>query len=195
MNIVKLKDFVPEPSLPILNKWFSQHSFQLTISNHRKTKLGDFRPSRFGTHKISVNSTLNQYAFLITLTHEFAHLLVWKKHKNKVAPHGKEWKNLFGELLEELLGKNIFPEPILSALKRHRKNPAASSLRDKNLIEALNQFNQNQALYLYQIEEGKSFKVNNQQFVKGEKRRTRFVCTNLKNNKQYLVHEMAEIHL
>ena len=99
-----LINYVPKDSLPILDKWFNQKPFELRIPKKRATKFGDFRATLKNTpHRISVNSNLNQYAFLITLTHEFAHLLVWDNHQHKVKAHGLEWKTEFATLMNVLL--------------------------------------------------------------------------------------------
>ena len=64
-----LKKYVPLDSLPILEKWFNQKPFELRIPKKRATKFGDFRASlKNMPHRISVNSDLNEYAFLITYT-------------------------------------------------------------------------------------------------------------------------------
>ena len=124
-----LKNYVPTESLPILKNWFSQKPFKLKIPKKRTTKFGDFRATlRKEPHRISVNSDLNQYAFLITLTHEFAHLLVWLEHKHKVKAHGLEWKSEFATLMNVLLSKNIFPQHLEIVLQKHLKNPPASIL-------------------------------------------------------------------
>ena len=57
---------------------------------------GDFKPlKKSGWSQITINNNLNEYGFLITALHEFAHLLVYEKYKNKVHPQGSEWKKLF----------------------------------------------------------------------------------------------------
>ncbi len=133
-----LKNYVPQESLPILEKWFNQKPFELRIPKKRITKFGDFRASLKGKpHRISVNSDLNKYAFLITLTHEFAHLLVWDRHQHKVKAHGLEWKTEFSTLMDVLLTKNVFPEHLKIVLQKHLKNAPASSARDVNLINEL----------------------------------------------------------
>ena len=165
-----LKKFVPEESLPILTKWFSQRPFELRIPKKRTTKFGDFRASLNNKpHRISVNSDLNNYAFLITLTHEFAHLLVWDKHQHKVKAHGLEWKTEFSTLMSVLLAKNIFPEHLKVVLEKHLKNPPASSARDINLINELKKYDApSNTLQLIDLPEGSAFSINNKRFfIKG----------------------------
>jgi len=193
-----LQNYVPTTSLPILKKWFSQRSFDLKISKKRTTKFGDFRGSLKNEQpRISVNSNLNEYAFLITLTHEFAHLLVWLKHQHKVKAHGIEWKTEFATLMNILLTRNVFPEHLKQVLEIHMKNPAASSARDISLINELKKYDTpSNLLTLMEIEENSAFILNEKRvFIKGKKRRTRFVCKEISTKKEYLIHGVAEVEL
>lgn len=191
-----IKNHVPEDSLPILSKWFHQRPFVLTLSKKRNSKYGDFRiTSRKELPKISVNSNLNSYAFLITLTHEFAHLLVWHNHKHKAKAHGIEWKNEFSMLMAVLLSKNIFPDHLAQVLELHIKNPPASSARDVQLVKELKIYDPPSNLTpLHQLNEGEKFSLNNKRiFIKGKKRRTRFLCKEASSNKEYLIHGVADV--
>jgi hypothetical protein len=193
-----LSRYVPEASMPILKHWFNQAPFILNITKKRTTKLGDFR-GEVGKQlcKISVNQNLNPYSFLITLTHEFAHLLVWNKHKNKVNPHGKEWKNTFTELLNVLLQHHVFPDDLTPMVIKHAKQPKASSQADAQLTKALNQHNKtNDLVHLMELEHGTVFTLNNKRtFKKGEKRRTRYLCEELTTKRKYLIHGVAEVNV
>ncbi|MGB0882465.1 MAG: SprT-like domain-containing protein [Vicingaceae bacterium] len=196
INLKILKDFVPEKSIPILEKWFNQRNFELRISKKRTTKFGDFRGSlKKELPKISVNSNLNQYAFLITLTHEFAHLLVWEKHQHKVKAHGIEWKTEFSNLMAVLLTKNVFPDHLKIVLQKHMINPPASSARDVNLIAELKKYDEpSHLLTLNELAEGSKFMLNQKRvFIKGNKRRTRFICKEIATKKEYLIHGVAEV--
>jgi SprT protein len=193
-----LKDFVPLESLPILEKWFNQKPFELRIPKKRATKFGDFRASLNNIpHRISVNSDLNKYAFLITLTHEFAHLLNWERHQHKVKGHGIEWKTEFATLMNVLLKRNIFPNHLKVVLQNHLTNPPASSARDINLINELKIYDApSNTIQLIDLPEGSSFSINNKRFfTKGTKRRTRFLCKEISSKKEYLIHGVAEVQL
>ena len=196
INFEILANHVPQESLPILYKWFEQRPFELKFSKKRTTKFGDFRASlKNEPNRISVNSNLNQYAFLITLTHEFAHLLVWLKHKHKAKAHGIEWKTEFSTLVSVLLSKNIYPEHIAKVLEQHMKNPPASSARDINLINELKKYDApSNKVQLLELSEGDTFVLNKKRtFIKGKKRRTRFLCTEVSTKKEYLIHGIAEV--
>ena len=198
INFEILQQYVPSSSLPILEKWFNQRAFELKITKKRVTKFGDFRAStKLLPNRISVNSNLNQYAFLITLTHEFAHLLVWLQHQHKVKAHGIEWKTEFATLMNVLLMKNVFPEHLKIVLHKHMKNPAASSARDVNLIAELKKYDApSNLLTLNELEDGSIFTLNKKRvFKKGKKRRTRFICKEIATKKEYLINGVAEVEL
>lgn len=193
-----LGKYVPESSLPILKRWFEQRFFLLKITKKRSTKLGDFRhPFNGKPSRISVNSNLNKYSFLITLTHEFAHLLVWDKHQNEPKSHGEEWKSEFAKLMHVHLQRNVFPDDLVKVLVRHLKNPPASSQVDIALVKALKKYdNKGPALHLSEIPEGAVFALENKRvFKKMEKRRTRILCEEVSTKKKYLIHCVAEVVL
>jgi hypothetical protein len=193
-----LKTYVPLESIPILKNWFTQKPFNLKIPKKRATKFGDFRASfKNEPHRISVNSDLNPYAFLITLTHEFAHLLVWDQHQHQVKAHGIEWKTEFATLMKVLLQKDIFPDHLKLVLQHHLKNPPASSARDISLINELKKYDvPSNTLQLIEIPTGSTFSLNNKRFfIKGKKRRTRFLCKEISSKKEYLIHGVAEVLL
>jgi hypothetical protein len=193
-----LSNYVPNDSIPILYKWFNQRHFELKIKKRRSTKFGDFRASENQKPpQISVNSNLNKYAFLITLTHEFAHLLVWHKHQHKAKAHGLEWKKEFATLMSVLIEKDIFPKTITTVLKKHIKNPPASSARDVELVLELKKYDApTNTIHLSELSEGATFTINNKKsFIKGNRRRTRYLCKEISTNKDYLIHGIAEVLL
>lgn len=193
-----LRKFVPEKSLPILQAWFKQRPFALKITKKRVTKFGDFRAeTKQLPNRISVNSNLNKYAFLITLTHEFAHLLVWLQYQHKVKAHGLEWKTEFATLMKGLIKNEVFPFHLKVVLQNHLNNPPASSARDINLIKELKKYDApSNTVQLIDLPQGETFCLNtNRIFIKGKKRRTRFVCKEIASKKEYLIHGVAEVEV
>lgn len=198
MQLHILQQYLPQESLPILEKWFKQRPFRLTISKKRTTKFGDYRAATAQLpHRISVNANLNPYAFLITLTHEFAHLLVFTKFGHRVKAHGIEWKTEFKLLMNVLLSKGIFPPHLKTVLQKHLLNPAASSARDVDLIAALKEYDPpSNLVQLATLNEKETFILNDKRlFIKGKKRRTRYVCKEIATQKEYLIHGVAEVLL
>jgi len=194
----QLIDFVPQGSVDILTDWIFEYKIALTISRDRKTKLGDFKTKgRNNQLRISVNANLNPYSFLITLVHELAHALVFKEFGPHTKPHGIEWKNKYQELMFIFFDPNIFPLDIARPLAAYMQNPKASSHSDIRLLKALQKYDHpaNKKLHLEDLEEGSLFWLNGRKFTKGKKRRTRYLCIEVKSKKAYSVSGMAEVEL
>ena len=104
------KDFIPTNSISYVEDLLSLYQTEIKVKSERRTRHGDFRVLSNGNCLITVNSNLNKYRFLITLIHEITHLYVYKIFKNKVKPHGIEWKNQFRILISPVLNPDIFPK-------------------------------------------------------------------------------------
>ena len=123
---------------PLFSKWLEGLNYQIAISRPRKSKLGDFRPPRLGQiARITMNADLGAFQFLTTLTHEIAHLIAWEKYGRRAAPHGKEWKAIFREMLIELAQHQAWPENYSHALLKHAKSPKAAVGADPHLQQTL----------------------------------------------------------
>lgn len=191
-----LSTYLPEDAVSIVFEWIKNKNIHLKISRNRKTKLGDYRPPiRHANHRISINYNLNQYAFLITLIHEYAHLLVFEKYKNHVLPHGQEWKNTYKILMEEFIDKNIFPEDINDVLVKSIQNSKASSTSDLHLSRILQKYDANvPQTKVEDLPPNAMFKtIVGKRFIKGERQRIRYKCLCLDNNKLYLFHPLTPI--
>lgn len=194
-----LKNHIPEESTPLIWPLISDFDFTLTVTRERITKHGDYRmPTRNGDpHRISVNGTLNKYAFLLTFIHEVAHMHAFEKYGRRIQPHGKEWKRTFRNIAKPFLKEKVWPIDITIILNNYFINPKASSAGDINLTRILRKYDDNTDLYLEDLTEGSYFAVNNEkgrQFLKGKKRRTRYLCTELATNKTFTIHGMAKVH-
>tara|TARA_B100000214_G_scaffold280916_1_gene210521 strand:- start:125 stop:712 length:588 start_codon:yes stop_codon:yes gene_type:complete len=185
--------FVPKKSEKLLQTWIDNLNIEVKIVNSRKYKLGDFRVQNMNM-KITINKNLNQYSFLITIVHEIAHAFVFKKYKNNILPHGKEWKKTFKSLMLNFLTLDFFPEDILKVLTHHMINPKASTYSDLDLVRILREYNKEILLTVSDLHFGDCFKnTNGKIFSKGKKKRKRFECVECKTNKIYLFHPFAEI--
>lgn len=175
---------------------WQDHSFDFVISKERDSKLGDYRFSPKKGHQITVNHNLNPYAFLVTYIHEVAHLCTYLKHKNKVLPHGKEWKEAFFELFEPILDPELLPMPLVKVLKEYLKNPGASSSMHTPLVEVLKTFDpESQLISLHLVKENQLFFLKNLRLIKGKLRRTRYICKEQISGKLYLVAKNAQVSL
>ena len=189
------KSFVPNQAYLIIKEWLLDYNCKIVIKNARESKNGDYRsPFKSNTHIISINNNLNKYSFLITLTHEIAHMITWDMYKSKVKPHGKEWKKTFKILLLRII--YIFPNDIQQCLAIHLKNPMASSNSDYNLVKTLRKYDKKPTLTISDIPFGSIFSTpNGKKYVKNKKIRTRFQCKSLNNNKIYLFNPLAAVQI
>ncbi|MEZ4822450.1 MAG: SprT-like domain-containing protein [Ignavibacteria bacterium] len=195
-NYLILQKYIPEESISFALNWIDEYKFNFKITRSRNTKLGDFTPAHSGKpHKITVNHDLNKYAFLITLTHEVAHLIAFNKYRNKIMPHGREWKEEFRSLLVPFISMNIFPDDIVHSLKYYSQNPKASSCTDIHLIKALKKYdNESEFIHLEDIPVKSIFRLRNgREFLKGERIRKRYKCTEVRTRQEYLVSPVAEV--
>ncbi len=192
-----LAKYIPTKSVGIISDWIIENSIKIKITKSRSTKLGDFRPPFNGTEqRITINYDLNKYSFLITLVHELAHLKAWQKFKNRVLPHGAEWKNEYKYLMSFFLHNDIFPDDINKALAKYMANPAAASCSDINLLRTLRKYDAREdgIMHLEEAPDNCVFKLENGRiFRKGERRRTRFHCVEVATKRLYTVSSMAEV--
>ncbi|MCF6280272.1 MAG: SprT-like domain-containing protein [Flavobacteriaceae bacterium] len=190
-----LKKYIPEASISLVADLLNKYPHQLKIVNQRQTKHGDFRLSKDKKYQITINNNLNQYQFLLTLIHEVAHLVTHLNHK-RVRPHGKEWKQTFQHLMLPFIHPDIYPKEILPHLANYLKNPKASTDSDVRLALAMKQFSEkSDKSFIFEIPFESEFIFKNRIFRKGNKRRTRFECLELKTKRIYLFNQNAEVEL
>ncbi len=190
-----LSKYLPEKSVALVIDILEKHPCHLKIVNNRKTKHGDFRKYPDGKYQITVNTGLNRFRFLLTLIHEVAHLISYKNNKN-IKPHGIEWKRNFQHLMLPFVNPDIYPKEVLSFLAHYLINPKASTDTDIKLSLALKQFDEKtDKNYIFEIPLASKFMHNNKVFVRGNKRRIRYECTEVYSDKKYLFHANAEVDL
>ena len=196
-----LKKYLPEGAVHQCVEWLVHHRVHLRITKERTSKLGDYQSPWGGKgHRISVNHNLNPYAFLITFVHEMAHLVAFDKYKRNIAPHGKEWKYEYRELMRPFFHQQLFPADIQEALMKYLHNPAAATCSDHHLLRALKKYDapHRQQLTVEQLPNGAVFILRTRQpliLKKGPLQRTRYQCTELRTNRIYLVNALAEAEL
>ena len=192
-----IKRYVPENAIDYCVEIWKGNPFSFKVTRQRRSKIGDYRFNKTtGNHEITINGSLNRYAFLITFLHEVAHLLQYEKYGNNRPPHGWTWKNLFQDLMEPVLSPTVFPPEVLGQLKTHMQNPRASSQADPALSRLLRRYDREDGhdeLYLEELTEGDSFFLNGRAFTKIRKRRTRSLCRENKTGKKFLISEMAQV--
>jgi hypothetical protein len=191
------KYFTPQMSLFILNQ-ITENNVLLKLTPKRVGKRGDYRPHKKGNgHIITLNVDFNKYRMLITWIHEYAHLLNWNENKNRVKPHGVEWKEKFRFVLLDAMALNLFPPDIdrelyLQFLKKETFTGQANTA----LENALRKYDNTESLILNDLPDGSRFKTKNGMiFTKGKKLRKRFECVEEKTQRKYTVHGFAEVEL
>jgi len=192
-----LAAFLPDGSFEKVVYYLHQYKVHLTVTRERKSVLGDYRNAVHGkNHRITVNSNLNKFSFLITLLHELAHLLTYEQYGHRVAAHGKQWKHIYGNLLSAFVHKNIFPPDIEDELKRSLANPAASSCAEEHLMRVLRKYDtKKEGIVLVEELPVNALFVtkDGRVFRKGEKLRKRYRCTELKTDMVYLFSAIYEV--
>lgn len=166
------------------------------ITKPRKTKRGDFRQN--GSQiSISVNHDTNTYRFLFTLVHEIAHLKTFLEYRNKVKPHGDEWKRNFRDLFATLLIEEEFRKDseIFHVINAELVNPKACSGVNVKVERAFAKYDEKQGVYLEEIDVGRKFVFRDQKYIKLENRRSRVMCLNEGNNRKYTINKAALVEV
>ncbi|HJU45382.1 MAG TPA: SprT-like domain-containing protein [Chitinophagaceae bacterium] len=191
-----LQTYLPDGALPLVLEYIYLYKVHLTITRERRSVLGDYRHAVNGkNHRISVNGSLNRYAFLITLIHEIAHLVTFLEYGNKVASHGKEWKMVYRRLLEKFLEGELFPADIKAALQKSLHDLPASSCADEGLMRILKRYDSGpQGLLVEQLPADALFLADDgRMFKKGKQLRKRFQCLEVSTGKLYLFSPVYEV--
>ena len=196
--ITILQKYLPEHAVQPCFELIKNNHVHLKIVNERVTRHGDYRKDSSGYHQITVNASLNEYRFLITLIHEIAHLVAFEKYGRYIKPHGDEWKLTFRQLMLPYIRPEIFPNQLLPLLARHFKNPKASSDTDATLSLALKQYDEKETdkNYIFEIPYGAYFRIHNGRvFKKIALRVKRYECIELKTGRIFLFQPNAEVEI
>lgn len=204
---------IPEEASRYVAAWFEENHVHLQVTSSRASKYGDYRRSVGNIPaRITINRDLNPYEFLITLVHEMAHHGVssqgWfilnrgtiSRMIGKAAPgprpHGTEWKANYRNLMAPLLTEEIFPEDLLQVLKKHFKNPRATTKGDVSLVKALKKYDIPDGMeFVEYLPENSFFHLpDGRTFVKKEKLRKRYRCHAVNSRKIYLFSPIAKVY-
>lgn len=129
---------MPGEAFGYVEELLNREVIYLKVTRPKKSRAGlYFYDEKRCRHVIYINGNLDRYNFLITLVHEYAHLVVRRQYGKAVKPHGKEWKRVFAGLMRPLLRVEVFPEEIVKVLALHMRNPMATHFRDKDLLEVI----------------------------------------------------------
>jgi SprT protein len=195
-----LENYLPKGSAALIYEYLHTYKIHLTITRTRKSVLGDYRHATHEDHhRISVNGSLNSYAFLLTLIHELGHLITFQQYGNRVLSHGKEWKLAYRRVLEDFIRLKLFPPDILETLRASLHNLPASSCSDVSLTRVLKKYDVDKSVVLVEdLTEGTLFKTaDGRLFKRGRQIRKRIECAEIKTGKIYLfspVYEVKQAH-
>ncbi|GJM28613.1 MAG: metallopeptidase [Cyclobacteriaceae bacterium] len=172
---------------------WDKYQFNIKITSHRKTKLGDYRYRPDGnTHLITINHDLNPYAFLMVYIHEVAHCVTCINHGQRVKPHGSEWQEQMKQLAAPLLDNNRLPSDLRLALLAYLKSPKAASCSSVALTRALRKYDPVSSLIpLEQLPEGTEFSFHSRRYRKIKHRRTRVTCKDTHTHRTWLIPMLA----
>lgn len=187
---------VPFAAVDFCVSLWTQYPFDFFITPDRKSKLGDYRC--YHTQKkyvITINGSPEKLQFLITYLHEVAHHITYLQFGQKVKPHGREWKTTFQHLLVELLSLNVIPNEMKEVYLKFVSNPKATTAGHTQLFTLLKKQGNHSVLFLYELEEGTVFSFKSRLFKKVKIKRTRVLCEEVTTQKQYLIHQSAEVEV
>lgn len=192
MSVTLLQQYLPEHTLPYLKKWFGQHAIHIHITKNRESKLGDYRKKKDGSHMITLNSTLKPELFFFVLTHELAHLIAFHDYGYRIAPHGKEWKKVFGSMILDSL--SIYTTELQQILIRFSKNPKANFMASTDLVRYFHKDENNgKQVFIESITIGEVFLYQNQRYEYNEKRKKNYLCTHLNTGKKYVFKPIVQV--
>ena len=112
--------------------------------------------------------------------------------------HGKEWKTIYTQLLDQFLKHHIFPADVEKELMISLRNPAASSCAEDDLLRVLRKYDP-AAGKLHLVEEIMPHAIfrtsDGRVFQKGKKLRKRFQCKEISTGRIYLFSPVYEVEL
>ena len=195
-DLLHLRSHVPAAAWSVVLGWLKRNPVQVKVSKPRASKLGDYRAAtRSLPHRISVNSDLNKYAFLVTLVHEFAHYTTVVKTRRWRNPHGTYWKAEYHRLMRPFMSRAVFPEDVLHALRHHLQDAPAASCTDNRLMRVLRRYDVDPRPFLEDLREHTIFRFNMRLYVKGPQLRKRYKCRCLNDRRIYFIDPLAEVHV
>lgn len=196
-----LSRYIPASAVDRVFDFMNQHSVHLHITRTRTSKLGDYRwpQPRHPFEEISINGDMNPYRALEVLLHEMAHLNTHQFYGNGVQPHGHEWQHEYQKLMLAYL--DCFPEDIQAIIRQLTNRIPLSRAVQHKLEVHLQHYNPDydatqKVITLNDLQPGTTFRIARKPqmlFRAEEKRRTRWLCTDIKTGQSFLVTGNAEV--
>ncbi|MDL1913745.1 MAG: transcription elongation protein SprT [Bergeyella sp.] len=185
MSISSLEKYLPAPSFSYLKLWFGEYRIHIHVSRERQTKLGDYRKNPDGSHAISINGNLSPYLFFFVFTHELAHLLAFEKHGRSIAPHGKEWKALFSQMIGESM--EVYPEDLRSILHQFSLAPKANFMSASTLVSYFYpKKKKGDEFFIEELMINDTFVYKEQSYRYLRRLRKNYLCRSLRTGRSYI---------
>lgn len=181
-----LLDKLPAPSRDYCEGLLKALPIEVRLVRPRSSKWGDYRYFRNQPAQITLNADLPPPFLLMTFVHEYAHHVVQLKHGNKAAPHGKEWKHSFRELMLPLLREEIFDAEILPLFIQHMANPKANASSDQKLHRLAQRMHGMEGVRLETLTDGSTFIFRKKTYRRLHLRRKRILCERVNDQRRYL---------
>lgn len=194
-----LRNHLPPQSVEWVYGFLNRHNVHFHITRERRSKYGDYRWPQKGHdfHEMSVNGDLNPYRFLLVFLHEAAHLETHVKYAD-VAPHGHEWQGEYARLLAE--HAVWFPPEVRPLVARYASRVPLYRPLLRQIEELLHRYDKDYVegavVHLDDLPAGSRFRLKSRPerlFVSLEHRRTRWLCREEDNRRQYTVNGAAEV--
>ena len=200
-----LENYIPKQTIPLVLEELRPHFIQLCFKAPRGRIYGTYQPKfserKLIFHQITVNNNLKEDLFLSVFLHELAHFHTFLTYKNKVAPHGVEWKINFQSLLKKFFEQDVFREEkiklwikdqILDVSKIRHSCNFDFLTQDQAKKEIVIPENASQLAY---VKESEKFYFQNQLYIKMKNLRVNALCLQVKSNKKYLIRQVAIVKL
>jgi hypothetical protein len=165
------------------------------VVRSRKTKHGDHQVTGAREFSlITVNASGNPWQFVLTLLHEVAHAEVVHCAIRRVAPHGREWKLAFRQLLHSHI--HLFPPDLAAPVMDYARNPLYSADSHGALAAALRRHDTTDLRPTVQeLAPGQRFSLDGKTvLVRGQLLRKWFRCT-ATDGRALRVAPMARVHV
>lgn len=192
-----ISPLLPEGAVALASSWLQIPGLSLRLNRRRSHRLGAFQRHRDGTMSIMMNIHQDEYAFLITLAHEVAHMQVYMRYGSAVAPHGKEWKSACRDLMMEAVRLPELPDDIREVMLAIARLPKSTHFSDKVVSRVLLRYSPVHAgqNLLCDLPAGVRFAMpNGKIYIKGEKNRTRYRCKLDGTSRFYLITGTVPVH-
>ncbi len=190
-----LAAFIPAMAMPHCLREFEHTPVSVRLTKGRKSKWGDYRIRPDRPPEITVNGDLPAAFLLMTLMHELAHHRVYLRYGlRSVAPHGKEWKQQFSQLMAPLLNNEaVFGSELTPLVRAHMRNPKANAAADQRLYRIYLNAVTSDAVLLESLPQGVEFIFRTRRFKISHRSRKRIACECVMSNRMYLFRPVTPV--